>query len=549
MTATQPTRARPEAAAFTAVPRTAAVVVLALLVLSLRLPSLFEPHHYGDEGVFAATAQQMLAGDRLYAEIWDNKPPLVFLVYAAVLATVGPSMLALRLVGVVWSAATALVVLMIGRRVGGEAVGWPAALLYAVLAALPLIEGTLLLTEHLMVLPAALGVLLALSGADRRGPARDRLIAGAGACLGIAFLFKQVAAFDAAAVGLWLLCRRDRPLRDAAVLVLGWTVPVAVIALWLTAAGALGEAWQAVVGSYGTYLGEGSVLPAGFQVLRLMPAAIAVAWLLWRRWHGPVSGSDLIVLWLGFAVLGATAGGRPFGHYLVQMLAPAALVTAHLTRFASLTAPPSLAGKGEPESLPLPGSRLAVSNESRSTDAGEDSPFPAREGGAVSEANRVRCAVLALALLTALAGFRGFWFSHPALTPAYYGNWLTWVVGEKTRGEHDRFYSWRVANQQGIARLIEADGGERTLYVWGEYPWLYALTNAEMPVRYTTAYQTSIAPGAKEEVMDALERDPPRYIAEELEEWRRLPGLREFRAARYEPVAQVDNTVLWRRVR
>ena len=75
-------------------------MLLVALVFTLRLPSLFEPHHYGDEGVFAATAQRLLHGGMLYTESWDDKPPLVFLLYAAVQALAGPSMLALRLVGV-----------------------------------------------------------------------------------------------------------------------------------------------------------------------------------------------------------------------------------------------------------------------------------------------------------------------------------------------------------------------------------------------------------------------------------------------------------------
>jgi len=43
-------------AASRVVPASAALIVAVLLTLSLRLPSLFEPHYYGDEGVFAATA-------------------------------------------------------------------------------------------------------------------------------------------------------------------------------------------------------------------------------------------------------------------------------------------------------------------------------------------------------------------------------------------------------------------------------------------------------------------------------------------------------------
>ncbi|MGH2589031.1 MAG: ArnT family glycosyltransferase, partial [Dehalococcoidia bacterium] len=343
MTATQTTIAAAQPVAARSVPSLVAVVVLVLLVFTLRLPSLAEPHHYTDEGIFAATAQRLLDGEALYRGAWDDKPPLVYLVYAAVLALAGPSMVALRLVGVACSAATALVVLGIGRRVGGERTGWLAALLYAVLAALPFIEGTPLLTESLMVLPAALAMLFVLDAADRSGTARDWRLVGAGALLGTAFLFKQVAALDATAAGIWLLCGRSRPLKDAMLLTVGWAAPIAATVLWLAASGLLAEAWHGVFGFYGTYLQEGSAVPAGFKVLRLLPAGVALGWVLWRRRTGTVAARDLSLLWLGVALIGATLAARPFGHYLVQVLAPFAVVVADLT-----PRPPSLAGKGVP---------------------------------------------------------------------------------------------------------------------------------------------------------------------------------------------------------
>jgi hypothetical protein len=110
-----------------------------------------------------------------------------------------------------------------------------------------------------------------------------------------------------------------------------------------------------------------------------------------------------------------------------------------------------------------------------------------------------------------------------------------------------------VPNQEELLPTIERDPAwlaaspeERTLFVWGEYPWLYVVTGARNPTRYSTSYLTSFLPGAKSEVIRALEAEPPLFIAQELEEWRRLPGLDAFLRARYQPVTRVDNTVLWR---
>jgi hypothetical protein len=321
--------------------------------------------------------------------------------------------------------------------------------------------------------------------------------------LGVAFLFKQVAAFDAAAVGLWLLLRRGQPLRDATWLVAGWVLPAGVTALWLGLTGALPDALQAVFGFYGLYLREGSALPLAFSLIKLAPAALALAWLLSQRRTRSPDGAGLILLWFTFALLGVTLAGRPFGHYLVQLFAPAALLAGWVV------AGRGAGGEGLHRFTPL--------------------------------------SILILGLFIVLSGFGGFWLSHPTLRPAYYANWLRLVTGRESRTEHDRFYSWRVPNQEALARLIAADGGERTLFVWGEYPWLYALADAHNPTRYATSYHTSFVSGAKAEVMRALEQHPPHYIAQELEEWRRLPGLQPFLDARYERVTQVDNTVLWRR--
>jgi hypothetical protein len=163
-------------------------------------------------------------------------------------------------------------------------------------------------------------------------------------------------------------------------------------------------------------------------------------------------------------------------------------------------------------------------------------------------------AVFFLAFLVIIPTFRGFWFSHPTLTPAYYGNWAALITGQRSRAEHDRFYSWRVPNQERLVRAMQSDPAwaaaepeQRTLFVWGEYPWLYPLVEGRNPTRYSTSYLTSFLPGAKAEVMRALEAEPPLFIAQELEEWRRLPGLEAFLRAHYQPLAQVDNTVLWRR--
>src|SRR3990167_9750693 len=53
-----------------------------ILFFLLRLPSLIEPYWYGDEGIYEVLGMAMRNERLLYKDIWDNKPPLLYVMYA-----------------------------------------------------------------------------------------------------------------------------------------------------------------------------------------------------------------------------------------------------------------------------------------------------------------------------------------------------------------------------------------------------------------------------------------------------------------------------------
>ncbi|HEX6510174.1 MAG TPA: hypothetical protein VF221_21295, partial [Chloroflexota bacterium] len=75
-------------------------VLLGISLVSLlwRLPSLFDPPWVNDEGTYFAVAQSMAHGYRLYADVWENKPPGIYLLYGAVYHAFGPELIAVRIV-------------------------------------------------------------------------------------------------------------------------------------------------------------------------------------------------------------------------------------------------------------------------------------------------------------------------------------------------------------------------------------------------------------------------------------------------------------------
>src|SRR3989338_7236507 len=58
------------------------IAFISVLTALLRIPSVIEPYWYGDEGIYEVIGSALSQGRVLYLEIWDNKPPLLYLIYS-----------------------------------------------------------------------------------------------------------------------------------------------------------------------------------------------------------------------------------------------------------------------------------------------------------------------------------------------------------------------------------------------------------------------------------------------------------------------------------
>src|SRR3989339_2271242 len=177
-------------------------VVLSLILFAIflfRLPSLFEPFWYGDEGIFAAVANNLNQDGVLYQTAWDNKPPMIYLTYAAIFKTLGTSMFSLRLVTLAVVLTTAVVIYEIAKKLLGENRALFATLIFGFLTSLRIVEGNLALTEIFMILPISAAMMIVIL--RKFDPLS---LFAAGMLFAIASLYKQVGAFEAVALGIFL---------------------------------------------------------------------------------------------------------------------------------------------------------------------------------------------------------------------------------------------------------------------------------------------------------------------------------------------------------
>jgi hypothetical protein len=306
-------------------------VALALLAALLLSPGLVVGPSI-DAAVFAGIGDQLRAGDRLYLDAWDHKPPAAYVLLAvgqAALPWLSPWAVS-SLVSVLATAGTglglayALVGLGVRRWAAYAAAGVAVAFMAQYLTAL---GGGL--TEPLAALPASWALVLALSNAQT---AWRRF--GSGLLLGVAVLTSlQLMAAVVAIAGLCLATvGRSHRLRALVGLVGGAAVPWLVSALVLLAAGSLGAAVDAVF-TYGAayrnassaFGAELSRAPAAWTFLSALvlitPAVLGGLFLLRARERRRLV-FYVMAAWIALALTLFVFQGRFIAHYAIPLAIP-----------------------------------------------------------------------------------------------------------------------------------------------------------------------------------------------------------------------------------
>jgi 4-amino-4-deoxy-L-arabinose transferase-like glycosyltransferase len=305
------------------------LLALGAVLLLLRLPALVQPMG-ADQGLYAYVGERILAGELPYRDAWDQKPPAIHYIYAAMRA-IWPADAVVGLADLLAAAAVGWLLFLLGRATGSTIAGAAGAFLFLLLSnpSFTRLGGVRLRAQcETFIAVAVTGAFLLLA---RRRAGGDRWsAAGAGVLFGVAFLLKYHAGVYLAA-GLaagWLWGRL--PWRDVLYVATGCALPVLVMIGGFGLSGALRELYDATVVYNLQYSGETYTGPAAvLGYLLTFPVERARVDALWT-----VGGAGSLVLlltsrgrrerlvgpmWVAAACLSiAVNGGRGLPQYFVQ---------------------------------------------------------------------------------------------------------------------------------------------------------------------------------------------------------------------------------------
>ncbi len=294
-----------------------------------------------DDAFYVEVARLWTRGLPPYLTVYDVKPPGFFALLALAETALGPTLDALRALAVVCDAATAVALLMLGRRFGAPAVGVAAALVYPLLSEL--------VTANDAYCPLAALTTFAFVAALSRRPLVERALV-AGLLIGAAGAVKQTAGFEALALIAVLAGAPEAEGRRwpvaAALLAAAAVAPLAFLAYFAAEGGAGALVADAFVGALTrpASASEGLTFLDGLGRFFLLQksdmvlfALVCLALLRRRALAAALPDAPLgaLVLWFAAAAAGVVVQRSIAITYLGPTLAPGLLIAGlGLTRAA-----------------------------------------------------------------------------------------------------------------------------------------------------------------------------------------------------------------------
>lgn len=443
------------------------LILLVGLVIIFRIPSLFEPHHYGDEEIYFVMGRAWREGIPLYSGVFDHKPPLIYII-----AGIAQSVFWFRAILMAWMAVHTVLVWLVAQEIWGKkrkSLVFLATLAFAFLTTWPGLEGNIPNAELFMMMPLTASLLVLLK--SKRGQTKKYFLAGLLA--GVGFLFKVPVMFDFLAFVLyfWFFKRgklvasiKSLADKDLWIVVAGFVLPVAMTIVYYFSRGIGQDYLRAAllinfgyVSSWSTSSQSFDPLASGLFLRGIFVALFTLALYIFRA--KLPKKFVLISLWLVFSVFGSLLSGRPYPHYLLQPVVPLVFFLPFVFVIESVL-------------------------------------------------EWVVVGIVIAGGIMALNGI-GFWY-YP--TSSYYRNFVNVVTGRMPKEEYLVSFSNSRMNYPLAEYLNNLMDPGDSLYVWGSDSTIYNLTGRTPAAgKYIVSFHVRDF-GAYDEVASELARSRAEYI-------------------------------------
>jgi hypothetical protein len=436
---------------------------ICFLFVLLRIPSLIEPHWYGDEGIYQVIGRAIVSGQTLYKDVWDNKPPLLYLIYALV----NGNLYFVKLLSLFSGLFSTVMFLLLAKKLFTNPVSYYlSTLLFSILFGLPILEGNIANAENFMLLPIIGAAYLVLSYQESK---KRKYLIFAGLLLAIAVITKIVAVFDFVTFLLFLLFSSrviisNQNVRKTIYFLVPTFSLLFISLLLFTFLGIPKEFIKAVFLQNVSYVGEQNsfIFPMGILIIKTVLLIIGLVAIFLNRKR--ISKTTLFIfLWTILSLYNAFFSERPYIHYSLVMLPAFALLIGEL----------------------FEEKKLKLLN------------------------------VFAIGVISYFAYFH---FQIYLRSIPYYKNYLKFITNKESIVDYEAFFDRNTPRDYDIANFIRMNIKRNDMvYLWSDSAQIYALSD-RLPIgKYVVAYHVTFYKNADKITKEQLEKVRPKYIIQTID--------------------------------
>jgi len=446
-------------------------VVLFLLFLILRIPSLFEPYWYGDEGIYLVLGQAIRKGITLYTHIHDNKPPTLYY-----LASLGQTVFGFRLLLLFFMAPTIYFFHRLSHFFLSPKGSKIATLIFLILTSIPLIEGNIANAEVFMLLPTILGIYIFYNFFHSHPHTSNlpfKILIPVGLLLGFAFTIKIPVAVEFAFLCLWIFIdnlnsfqKTFFKIKNILIFSVAFLLPITFWAVYYYLQGAFIPFLNASLFQNFGYLSSWSTgtqtssVSSGGVVTRFLILLVSWALIFLLKNREIISKKfSFLLFWFSATIFGSLLSGRPYPHYLIQVLPPLTLIIV------------------------------------------ECLDFKERKKQILSA-----CSLFLFILIV----FKFKFYFYPVFS--YYSNFYSYSIGQKSTVNYRNYFGSQTNDIYQISDFIKNNTSSiDKIFVWGDQAYIYALSNRLPSSKYVASYHVADFNGYQS-TMNKIKANLPKFI-------------------------------------
>lgn len=442
-------------------------IMLILILVILRIPSLFEPNWYDDEGIYSGVANQLRYGGTLYTDGWDNKTPFMYYLFYF-LSFFEQTQFFARLLSLIANIGTIFVLIKIMNKYVSKQFSLIVTACLVLVLGLPTLENNIANAENFFIFFTSLGAFLLLV---------KKKYFYAGLFFGLAMMFKAQPFFEMATIFLgliYLAFKFEIKPKEVINYISGVSIPAIICVVYFLLKGNFEDFFYSTFLSNISY-SDNSTQAFQFLIfenslkLRFVILLLSLILIFYLKIKRKVSKDVFIIsLWFVGALFGATLSDRGYPHYILQIIPASTIFTITYLKNAG--------------------------------------------------SNITQLILRSLILFVLFISFIYFFTSGKPMVKYfkntdYYNNFIEYSLNNKSKDEYIIFFNSKLSSGYDIAEFINAqtEYGDYVYFV-DNNGWFYELSETKSSSRYVAYYHIWHVQNNEEIFLNELNNNMPKYI-------------------------------------